>query len=574
MGGGVIIGVLWGVIVSGLVLTAVSLSTPLPPNPDAIPEVMEQSEAAIEAPEETSDADAIVSAADTPEAAPEVPDVVIETPDAPAPAPVPESAEADTADDTAFETAPAPSPSIADAPAAPVAPSDDTASRLPQVTAVPEAVLTPTDTPTRIVVPEASAAPEDTDVAAPRALPQIAPPPPETVTEANLPETPDPIMPGEAQGSTPAQEDETPPARLPQTPAFPQVVAPEPVEDSVTEDPTPVPEPVEDTSVAEAVEPPFVAPVAPPLTSRLPQIVAEEPEAAETAEPETARVEEDEEETAPASRLPQIAATPEAPQRLPQVTSDMPSTGDSTEDDTATIETPEVGATPVGPNALRDNAVPFDGDADRPLLAIVLIDDPESAMEMDLLTRFTFPVAFAVDPTQPDAATRAEAYRDAGFEVVIYGDIFPEGATPADAETALAAAQDVLPGAVAFLDTIDSRVQADRPILDATVAVLAETGHGVLAFPRGLNAAEQTARRESIPTETLFRLLDDEDQRATVITRFLTRAAFAATSEGVAVVAGRTRPDTVTALFSWALGSRSEGVAIAPLSAALLRGAE
>jgi hypothetical protein len=36
-------------------------------------------------------------------------------------------------------------------------------------------------------------------------------------------------------------------------------------------------------------------------------------------------------------------------------------------------------------------------------------------------------------------------------------------------------------------------------------------------------------------------------------------------------VAGRTRPDTVTALFSWALGDRNEGVAIAPLSAVLQR---
>jgi polysaccharide deacetylase 2 family uncharacterized protein YibQ len=60
------------------------------------------------------------------------------------------------------------------------------------------------------------------------------------------------------------------------------------------------------------------------------------------------------------------------------------------------------------------------------------------------------------------------------------------------------------------------------------------------------------AERAEVPAATLFRLLDDEDQRATVITRFLGRAEFAAAQEGAVIVAGRTRPDTVTALFSWA----------------------
>jgi polysaccharide deacetylase 2 family uncharacterized protein YibQ len=82
------------------------------------------------------------------------------------------------------------------------------------------------------------------------------------------------------------------------------------------------------------------------------------------------------------------------------------------------------------------------------------------------------------------------------------------------------------------------------------------------------------AERADVPATTLFRLLDDEDQRATVITRFLGRAEFAAAQEGAVIVAGRTRPDTVTALFSWALGDRNEGVAIAPVSAVLQRLAE
>ena len=49
------------------------------------------------------------------------------------------------------------------------------------------------------------------------------------------------------------------------------------------------------------------------------------------------------------------------------------------------------------------------------------------------------------------------------------------------------------------------------------------------------------------------------------------RAAFAAAQEGSVIVLGHTYSETVTALYSWALGSRSESVALAPLSAVLLR---
>jgi len=56
-----------------------------------------------------------------------------------------------------------------------------------------------------------------------------------------------------------------------------------------------------------------------------------------------------------------------------------------------------------------------------------------------------------------------------------------------------------------------------------------------------------------------------------VITRYLDRAAFAAGQEGQVIVVGHTYSDTVTALFSWALGSRSENVALAPVSAVLTR---
>jgi polysaccharide deacetylase 2 family uncharacterized protein YibQ len=224
--------------------------------------------------------------------------------------------------------------------------------------------------------------------------------------------------------------------------------------------------------------------------------------------------------------------------------------------------------------ALVAHAAPFDEGETRPLIGVVLIDTPDSRLDIAALTGFSFPVSFAVDPMRPDAAERAAAFREAGFEVLMLASAIPEGATASDTEVALAAAQSRVPQAIAVLDTPEGRIRSDREVLEATVGVAAGGGLGLLAFPGGLNTAEQMAQRAGVPAETLYRLLDDEDQRATVITRYLGRAEFAAVQEGGVIVAGRVRPDTVTALYSWALGDRDEGVAIAPVSAVLRRLAE
>jgi uncharacterized protein len=265
----------------------------------------------------------------------------------------------------------------------------------------------------------------------------------------------------------------------------------------------------------------------------------------------------------PPRRLPQvppapgtITDAPPAPQTSPEAMADPAPEPDST--------------APTGPNALRDNAESFEAPIGTPLLAVVLIDDPDTPLDPAALADLSFPVSFAIDPTRPDAAERAAAFRASGFEVVILAaNAIPPGAAPADVEVALAAMIARLPQAVALMDDASGRIQGDRPVLDATIGALAATGHGFLAYPQGFNAAEQTARRLDVPGATFFRQIDDEEQRATVITRFLGRAAFAAAQTGSVIVAGRTRPDTVTGLFSWALANRAEGVSLAPVSAVL-----
>jgi hypothetical protein len=149
--------------------------------------------------------------------------------------------------------------------------------------------------------------------------------------------------------------------------------------------------------------------------------------------------------------------------------------------------------------ALEAFAAPFDAAETRPLIAVILIDEPDDRLDIETLTRFSFPVAFAIDPSRPDAAERAAIYRAAGFEVLMLASVIPEGATASDTEVALSVARDRVPEAIALMDTPDSRVQSDRVVLEAAVGAAAGEGQGFVAFPRGLNTAEQMAERADVP---------------------------------------------------------------------------
>ncbi|CTQ50587.1 divergent polysaccharide deacetylase family protein [Jannaschia donghaensis] len=226
-------------------------------------------------------------------------------------------------------------------------------------------------------------------------------------------------------------------------------------------------------------------------------------------------------------------------------------------------------APPPPKGALDLQAANFENPNDLPLMSIVLIDDPAFDVDRESLTAFDFPVTFAIDPTRPDAAEVAAVYRAAGHEVVALADIFPQGATPQDIEVAASAMRRALPQAVGLLDRASGGVAGDRAALDALLPALEEAGMGLLAHPAGLNTGVTTARREGVPATTLYRVLDDDAERAPVIVRYLDRATFEAAQDGTTVVLGRATSQTVTAIYSWRLGNRAEQVAAAPLSAVL-----
>ncbi len=214
--------------------------------------------------------------------------------------------------------------------------------------------------------------------------------------------------------------------------------------------------------------------------------------------------------------------------------------------------------------------VSFENPEGKPLLAVVLLDDGEGSVDRQALTSLPIPVAFAVSASRPDAAEAAAAYRAAGFEVVILADAIPAGASPSDLEVAFAAFQATMPEAVAVIDRPQGGFQGNRSLAGQVAAILQETGHGLVTHARGLNAAADFAVREGVPAVTVFRDLDAADENSETIRRYLDRAAFRAAQDGSAVVMGRTRAPTVTALFAWGAEMQRAGVALAPLSAVLM----
>ena len=209
------------------------------------------------------------------------------------------------------------------------------------------------------------------------------------------------------------------------------------------------------------------------------------------------------------------------------------------------------------------------GDAGgKPLFAVVLIDTGAPGLDRAALAALPFPVTFAVDPMAQDAAGAAATYRAAGQEVVMLAAL-PAGAVAQDVEVTLASLAQALPETVAVMDPGAGGFQDDRMLAGLVAPVVQGQGRGLLSWDRGLNPASQIARRSGLPSATIFRDLDAEDEGRETIRRYLDRAAFRAAQEGLVVVAGRTRPETVEALLAWAVEGRAATVALAPLTAVL-----
>lgn len=329
--------------------------------------------------------------------------------------------------------------------------------------------------------------------------------------------------------------------------------------------------PAEVAPPAPEAPPPVPAPLEEPLLTPAPQReLAEAPAMIAPIEPapvDPAPVEPAPAEPAPGGTMVQPQGTLE--NRASGVTTDrLPRIGDAPAEVLPEVPLEEglVGATP-----LDLFARPFENAEGKPLFALLLIDDGADAALRAEVAQLPFPVTFVLDPLRPESPAIATAYRAAGQEVAMLASGIPEGATAMDMEQSFQAMDLALPEAVAVVDAPEGGFQDSLDLARQAVPILADQGRGLLTYDRGLNPADQVARREGVPRAVIFRILDSEGESVPKMRNYLDRAAFKAAQEGQVVVIGRLRPDTLAAILEWSVEGRGASVALAPASAVLDR---
>jgi uncharacterized protein len=447
----------------------------------------------------------------------------------------------------------------------------DVAAAAPKVVAGTEAPVA--DAPEGVAAPAApdvaKAAPVDaTAVPAPGATANIAGPPATPLTDApHLRPAPD------VSGTAGAPAADTTAALAQQGPAAPRAPAVGTAPPTVDLPPPPPLTPEEQAVAADA--PPVVAEETPevaaaPVAVPVPAPVPEEPEVAAgpAEEPVVPTViEVDAVPSVLQPDTPLIEATPELPA--------TPSLAEAGEGVIVNRPASATDAAPLPEVALEDApadapfAAAFDNPDAKPLFSIVLVDGGDASVDRAAIAALPFAVSVAIDPLAPDAGAHAELYRAGGKEVLMLASGIPAGATPADLEQTFQALATALPQAVAVVDTEEGRFQNDRPLAAQIVPILAAQGRGLVTWDRGLNAADQEARREGLASALIFRRIDGEGAGIPVIRRYLDRAAFKAGQDGRVTVMGEARAETVAALVEWAVEGRASAVALAPISAQL-----
>lgn len=471
-----------------------------------------------------------------------------------APAAEPEPAEATVAaPEPAPEPEPAPAPAPAEEPAEPAEPAAETAEPAPPPQDLQPEILqkVPDPEPAAPVVDLPAAAPEPAPATPPEAVMDSAPEPPvpPTAPEGIAPLPPQDSEQKLALAPTDLPARPTPDAAPGSADAPPPPPPPEPA-DKLLQPAAPAPEPMAD-------------PVAP--IQILPDEPAENPVV--DAQPE------------PNAPEPNVLVPDSDPleKSVPGVTIDrLPRIGDAEDPATSMAEgeapaeiLPDEAVTGVTPLELF--ARPFENPDGKPLFAILLIDDGLHPEERARLAALPFPVTFGLDPLSPESAEAARVYRAAGQEVAMLASGIPAGATAADMEQTFQALDMALPEAVVVLDRREGGFQDRLDLSRQAVPIVAEQGRGLVTYDRGLNSADQVARREGVPRSTIFRILDAEGESIPKMRNYLDRAAFKAAQEGRVVVIGTARAETVAAILEWTVEGRAASVALAPISAVLVK---
>jgi polysaccharide deacetylase 2 family uncharacterized protein YibQ len=399
-----------------------------------------------------------------------------------------------------------------------------------------DAVLAALDRAANAPLPEPEAATGE-------AAPEAAPAAPETQVAEAAPAGEAPVVPEATEPETPA---DAPPA------AEPPVAEPEP-------EAVPMPAPAPQDS--ETAELPGTA--APDMPGTRPDELPGAPDAdeIEVAEAPDAATEEPSGSTfKPAGSL--------ADRTEGVIVGRLPRIGDPPATDGAEAEA-AAEAAPEDSRPIALHAASFENPEGKPLMSIVLIDRGSADLDRAALAGLPFPVTFALDPLDPATAERAQIYRAGGKEVVMLATGIAEGATASDIEVAFQSMAQGLPEAVAVMDLGQPVFQQRRALASLVVPVVDGQGRGLLTWDQGLNAADQVARRDGVPSGIVFRDLGSAGTEVDDVRRVLDRAVFKAGQDGSVIVAGDASSVNVAALLVWTVEGRAATVALAPLTAVL-----
>ena len=224
--------------------------------------------------------------------------------------------------------------------------------------------------------------------------------------------------------------------------------------------------------------------------------------------------------------------------------------------------------------ALDKFSAKFSNPDGKPLLAVVILDKGVSAGGLDAaaLAGMPFAVTIAIDPEREDATAVEATYRIAGDEVAMMVSKLPEGATPSDLEVIYQSYAQALPESMALIAAPDSEALSNSMTAQHFASLLKSDGRGLITYSKGLNGAKHAAEKSGVPQAEVGKLFGQTEDNSGTFGRELDRAAFDAGREGVAVVAIPSTPEAITALMAWAAGSSASGVALAPVSAVMLKG--
>ncbi|MCP5073058.1 MAG: hypothetical protein GY947_07165 [Rhodobacteraceae bacterium] len=228
--------------------------------------------------------------------------------------------------------------------------------------------------------------------------------------------------------------------------------------------------------------------------------------------------------------------------------------------------------------ALERNAVKFEAP-DKPLMSIILMEAGAGGLPAEKLTKLIVPAAFAVQVDGDQPATKARMFQKAGFEVLALSPRSVEmslsgGQSQAQVDDMLEKIFTLMPEAVGLIDRPSAELQKDRKLAKAVIESFRSSGHGLVTYSKGLNSIPRDASLANVPAVSVFRVLDEKGESASVIARYLNRAALDARRNGHVIVMGTTAPETVTAIVNWSLSAKARAVAFAPVSASMLQTVE